>query len=307
MKPKNWVSMLGNYEVDGGTLWFRGGSTLLSSGSPTSQIGNFISDLSFGGGTISSTILFTGDTTDSAVGLILYYHPETGAFVEAQLGGEALASLRTFASGQWTTHQAHGPSVQLRPNTEYQFKVRVIGSRVTVTLNEIQIIDSNLPFTLPRGQAGVWATGQTDIAVKDFDVVTEKPRLFVVMQFSDPFNELYSDVIQSVGDELGFVVSRADETYGPGLIIADITRDIAEAKAIVADITPNNANVFFEVGYAYALQKETILIAERDTNLPFDLSSFRTLFYENTIAGKTRIEEGLRKNLMAIQSRWMPS
>ena len=288
MKPKNWISMLGDFDVDGGTLWFRGGSALLSTGSPASQIGNFISDLSFGGGTISSTISFTQETTGSAVGIILYYHPESGAFVEAQLGGEPLASLKTLAGGQWTTHQAHGPSAQLRPDTEYKLNVRVVGSRVIVTLNDIQIIDTNLTFALPRGQTGVWAMGQFDIAVKDFDVVTEKPRLFVVMQFSDPFNELYSDVIQSVGDELGFAVSRADETYGPGLIIADIIRDIAEAKAIVADITPNNPNVFFEVGYAYALQKETILIAERDTNLPFDLSSFRTLFYENTIAGKTK-------------------
>ena len=83
-------------------------------------------------------------------------------------------------------------------------------------------------------------------------------------------------------------------------MIADIVRQIVDARAVVADITPSNPNVFWEVGYAYALRKPTILIAERGTQLPFDVSPFRTLFYDNTIAGKARIEEGLRKHLAAI-------
>lgn len=171
-------------------------------------------------------------------------------------------------------------------------------------LDGIHIVETNLSFPLPRGQTGVWASGPNDIAVSDFDVRPEQPKLFVIMQFTPPFNELYSDVIISVGREAGFSVVRADETYGPGIIIADIERKILEAKAIIADITPNNPNVYWEVGYAHALHKPTILIAERDTKLPFDVSPFRTLFYDNTIAGKSKIEEGLRKHFAAILTEW---
>jgi hypothetical protein len=60
--------------------------------------------------------------------------------------------------------------------------------------------------------------------------------------------------------------------------------------------------VFYEVGYAHALNKPTILIAERNIKLPFDVSPFRTLFYENTIAGKKKIEEGLRKHITSALS-----
>ena len=34
-------------------------------------------------------------------------------------------------------------------------------------------------------------------------------------------------------EENGFEVTRADETYGPGLIIADIERQLIDAKAII--------------------------------------------------------------------------
>lgn len=84
------------------------------------------------------------------------------------------------------------------------------------------------------------------------------------------------------------------------MIIQDISKHINESKFIIADISPINANVFYEVGYAHALNKPTILIAEKDTRLPFDVSSFRTLFYENTIGGKNKLENGLRKHIKAI-------
>jgi len=55
------------------------------------------------------------------------------------------------------------------------------------------------------------------------------------------------------------------------------------------------------LGYAHALGKPTILLAERGKGpLPFDISGYRVLFYENTIAGKKQVEEGLRKHLTAI-------
>ena len=305
MKPSNWISMLGEYELVEDTLVFKGGVTTLP-GQPVSfNVGNFICDQEFGGGTISSTITFQDDTLESAAGIILYYHPASGGFVVVQLGGPALVSVQTFLGQQWTTHASHGPSNQLVSGRAYQLRAQVTGSRVKVFVNGIQVLESNLPFTLPHGPSGIWANGRFDILFSDYDVDTELPKLFVIMQFTSPFDELYSDVIKPVGEELGFVVARADETHGPGIIIADIAQSILEARVIIADITPlDNPNVFWEVGYAHAMRKPTILIAERDTELPFDVSPFRTLFYDNTIPGKSRIEDGLRKHFSAIQAEW---
>lgn len=62
---------------------------------------------------------------------------------------------------------------------------------------------------------------------------------------------------------------RADETYRPGIIIANVAKQIIESKLIIADITPSNPNVFYEVGFAHALNKPTILIAEKPTEFLF--------------------------------------
>ena len=43
-----------------------------------------------------------------------------------------------------------------------------------------------------------------------------------------------------------------------GLIIADIERQILDSQVVIADITPQNPNVYYEVGYAHALRKPTI-------------------------------------------------
>jgi hypothetical protein len=91
--------------------------------------------------------------------------------------------------------------------------------------------------------------------------------------------------------------------YGPGVIVYDIAQQIIGAQAVIAEITPVNANVYYEVGFAHALGKPTILLADKETKVPFDVSPFRILFYENTIPGKSKFEAGLRRHLNAIFQR----
>jgi len=210
-------------------------------------------------------------------------------------------SIRSFASN-WTNHALTGIYENLKANKLYKIEIELKGSKVFLKVDGINILTKNLPFNLPISQVGLWCQSEADIIVKNFNVKRETPKAFVVMQFSSPYNELYDDVIRKVCEEYDLTVVRADETYGPGLIIADIIKQIYESKLIIAEISSSNPNVFYEVGYAHALNKPTILIAERTTKLPFDVSPFRTLFYENTIAGKRKIEEGFKKHIKAALS-----
>ena len=122
------------------------------------------------------------------------------------------------------------------------------------------------------------------------------------MQFSDPYHQIFADVIRPVIEGAGLEVDIASEFAGPGFIIKDIVDQIRRAEVIVADITPENPNVFYELGYADAIGKPTILLAERGRKLPFDVSGMRVLFYENTIPGKKQLEEGLTRHLKAVLS-----
>lgn len=302
--PTNWVSVLGSFDRDEGTITFRGEPPSIENGKPRFSIGNLISDHQFGGGTIEATIRFGSVSENDSAGLILAYRADTQAFVAVTLGGPGLCLIRTWAGAQWINHAIVGSRDFLKPDDSYHLVVRAAGSRIEVSLNGVAIAAASLPYPLPRGSAGLWALGIADIVFEGFQIQRERPRAFVVMQFSSPFNELYSDVIEPTCDELGLAAHRADQTYGPGFILADIERHIIDARVIVAEITPANPNVYYEVGYAHAMRKPTILIAQEKTALPFDVSPFRVLMYENSIAGKGRVQAGLRKHLEAIQSEW---
>jgi nucleoside 2-deoxyribosyltransferase len=121
------------------------------------------------------------------------------------------------------------------------------------------------------------------------------------MQFSNEYNELFEEVIKPVTEKFGYECIRADEYYTRTPILSDIINSIKDSTAIIAEITPDNPNVFYEIGYSHAIGKPTILLCDKKREkLPFDLSGFRTLFYENTIAGKKKVETSLMKYLENI-------
>jgi hypothetical protein len=219
----------------------------------------------------------------------------------AGIDSDAMFAVRTFHSS-WTYHAAGGNRSSLRAGRDYEITVRVTGSKLALTVDGVDVIVTNLPFVIPNNQVGLWCQGTNDITISGFNVEPQQPTAFVVMQFTDPYNELYTEVIRPLCEEFHILPLRADEMYGPRLIIADVAKQITEARLVVAEITPANPNVYYEVGYAHALNKPTILIAEKGTQLPFDVSPFRVLFYENSIAGKHRVEVGLRKHLKALEA-----
>jgi hypothetical protein len=296
----SWAPVMGSFDFAADQVTFNGG-TVKFGDEPGAAIGTALCDQWFGGGSISADILFEKPGERSSCGLLLIYNPTTRAFLIAGLSNEALYGIWYFDSSRWQPFSAIGDPQSLKPKHNYHVDVKVRGSLVNLLVNGVEVSSIILPAPLPRTQTGIWCRDHSKITVLNFKVEIEPPRAFVVMQFSSPYNELYREVVKPVCAEFGIAAVRADETYGPGLIIADVARQIDEANFIIAEITPANPNVYYEVGYAHARGKPTVLIADREIEkLPFDVSPFRTLFYENSIDGKRRIEEGLRKHLKAI-------
>jgi len=84
----------------------------------------------------------------------------------------------------------------------------------------------------------------------------------------------------------------------------DVLQDIMESEVIIAEISSQNPNVYYELGYAHAVGKETILLADKEADaLPFDISTRRCIFYHNTIKGKPEVEQELREHLRYIRKR----
>lgn len=106
-----------------------------------------------------------------------------------------------------------------------------------------------------NGQLGLFAWGADPVVFSHSAVLAERGTVFVVMQFSEPYEILYRDVIQPLATEFGLRAHHAGEVFGPGVILDDIVRGLVESKIVIAEITPPNQNVFYELGYAHALGK----------------------------------------------------
>jgi len=193
----------------------------------------------------------------------------------------------------------NGSLSNFKANEEIELCYEIFGSEAKLYVNNILYCELNInPITFP---ITFRITSKGKIQLYDIEVEKVSPKLFVVMQFTEDYNTLYKDVIIPISKQVGFEVIRADEFYSSTPILSDIIKSIKEASVIIADITPDNPNVFYEIGYAHAINKPTILICDKKREkLPFDISSFRTLFYENSISGKSKIEANLRKFLETI-------
>jgi Restriction endonuclease len=99
------------------------------------------------------------------------------------------------------------------------------------------------------------------------------PRIFVLMPFAEAFVDVYVLGIRESAEKLGYIVERADDIEHNGDILEVIYDRIRSADAVVADTTHCDPNVFYEIGYAHALGRPTILITRAGEILPFDLQS----------------------------------
>jgi len=302
----NWAAILGLWEfpsldqavyVSPQPQW----ENLPSLGRP---FGICISNVRFSDGDAKVTIRFPKTATDVAAAFLLGYRSLYDPYIMVGLGGWGFAyTIGEFDRVRgWHAVAFAGSQNNLRVDHPYKTCIRVRGQRIILKVDGVRVLDHVFESPLPQGQLGLFTWEQNRIDFSDASVHTTLGTVFVVMKFADPYQELYTDVIQPVADHYKLRAYHAGEVFGPGIILEDIVSGIVEARIVIVDVTPTtqNENVFYELGYAHALKKATILLAERGRTRPFDISGYRWLYYDNSIGGKRKLEDGLHRHLCAI-------
>lgn len=105
---------------------------------------------------------------------------------------------------------------------------------------------------------------------------------FVLMPFSPNFVFVYRQLIKPAAERSGVIALRADDLHVPGSIYEQVRVSIQQARVCIADVSNSNPNVLYEIGSAQALGKPTVLIAERGSELPFNIEQQRVIFYDLT-------------------------
>lgn len=124
---------------------------------------------------------------------------------------------------------------------------------------------------------------------------------FIMMAMIDSDSSLVDihEAIKRACNEIGVRAERVDDTDFTGQITEKVLNSIRIAEYVIADLTHERPNVYYEIGYADALGKPLILTARRGTKIHFDLRGMHIILYDNL----AQLEISLKKTVKNIRAK----
>lgn len=192
-----------------------------------------------------------------------------------------------------------GRNVQLLGSTRIGERCQ-IGSDTTLrdcTVGDRCVIERGTwgPCTFRNGDRALdRLAGEHPLFRKPHYLIPEEPQCcFVILPFHAPYLDLLKNSIRPKVEQNGFECITANKS-APGIIAEDIWNGINRAKLIIAEVTEDNRNVWYEVGMAHALGKDVVILREKNpetTDLPFDVSHYRAVIYDPRTGDLPRLLE----------------
>lgn len=161
--------------------------------------------------------------------------------------------------------------------------------------NRLQTILQNL---FPTGQIPTPESGGVDQLKKDSAQTLEaagsgsgiKKRIFVAMPFAIEFDDCFHFGIQGAVNACGYLCERADLESFVGDIMDWVKERIETADFVIADLTTANPNVYLEVGYAWGLNKKSILLIKHPEQPMFNARGQRCITYKTIKELETKLK-----------------
>lgn len=150
----------------------------------------------------------------------------------------------------------------------YSFYKRKLVLPVTATLHVSTLHTKDLG-TRRIGTLGVMIIPW---ALRHIHHTPTRKTAFVVLPFKRTWSKKVAEVIKKTARAAGFEVKMGRYPESPD-VIAQIREDIREAELVIADITGENSNVTYEIGFAHAdkqKHRQVIVLNQAIPESPFD-------------------------------------
>jgi len=123
--------------------------------------------------------------------------------------------------------------------------------------------------------------------------------VFIIMSFDKGQRDAYFVSIEPTLKSLGFNPIRVDQIQHNATVTPEIMRQIEKSVFIIADLTGERPNVYYEVGYSHRADKEVILVSKKSTAVHFDVAAINRIEYEDY----TELSDALRKRVIGVCDR----
>ena len=110
-------------------------------------------------------------------------------------------------------------------------------------------------------------------------------KCFVIQPFdNDKFDKRFVDIFEPAIRKAEFEPYRIDKDLSVRIPIDDIEKGIAESGICFAEITSDNPNVWYELGFAFACKKDVVMVCsdERVGKFPFDIQHRHIITYKTS-------------------------
>ena len=125
---------------------------------------------------------------------------------------------------------------------------------------------------------------------------------FVIQPFDkDKFDQRFTDIFEPAIKAAGLDPYRVDRDPTVTIPIERIEEGIKSAKICFAEITLDNPNVWYELGFAFASGKDVVMVTEERQKFPFDIQHRHVINYKTTSKSDyEKLEVAIKEKLIGL-------
>ena len=140
------------------------------------------------------------------------------------------------------------------------------------------------------------------------EIMANKKTCYIISQIGEPDSKerkwadfVREHIITPVVTDCGYEVpARADDPE-KDLIMTDIIEQMFDSDLVVADLTGNNPNVYYELGIRHCAQKPAIHLIRSSESPPFDLGGNKAIFISTEHLDVVQAIKDIKERIKAIE------